>query len=39
MHFTLKKLDALGNGEVWWGEGWGVRIFSWRQGAVGEDIG
>lgn len=28
MHPTLKRLEALGSGEVWWG---GVATSSWRQ--------
>jgi hypothetical protein len=31
MHLTLKRLEAPGSLEVYWGR-WGERTLSWRQG-------
>ena len=39
MYLTLKRLEAPGSGEAWWGEVWcsgGVGTSSWCQG-LGEE--
>jgi hypothetical protein len=30
VYLTLKRLEAPGSGEVWWGGRWGMETFSWR---------
>ena len=37
MHLTLKRLEAPGNLEVWWGGGMGAS--TWRQDQVGMRCG
>jgi hypothetical protein len=37
MHLTLEKLEALGNGEVWWSEG-DLGTSSWRLGQEVLDV-
>jgi hypothetical protein len=37
MHLTLNKMEALGGGEIWWGEEWGLGTSSWRL-RVGEGM-
>jgi hypothetical protein len=38
MHFTLKRLEAPGSGEIWWGRGWGgvgTSLWGWEGGDMG----